>query len=428
MKIALVGPFAFSPKGTMRARAHPLAAELVRLGHQVTIFLPPYDNRTDCGKEWDLDGVRIVNVGMPKDRLIEGSSRPGLYSRMLVQLLRKIEAYRPDVVHVFKPKGFAGAVGTYFLLRRRPVVLDCDDWEGWGGWNDIKGYPWLLKEYIDRQERWLIHSAGAVTVASHALRDRASESRKSEKQVFYIPNCGPSPAGRSLQAKVRDMTRDAARRHFGFGENPILLFSGHFEDRESVDFFCRAAAQVVAKHDACVVFVGDRMEQSVIRARFPEGAGLRFFPQLGYEDFLRVIWACDVAAFPYPDDPVHRAKCSARITDYMAMSRPVLTSAVGQNTEYVEDNMTGLLARAGHENDFAAKLERLLSDSGLRETLGENAELRMREKFSWASAVQECLAAYECALSKGKQADNSRLAAIQHADQERKGEAAMRHS
>jgi len=47
MKIALVGPFAFSPKGTMRARAHPLAAELVRLGHQVTIFLPPYDNRTD---------------------------------------------------------------------------------------------------------------------------------------------------------------------------------------------------------------------------------------------------------------------------------------------------------------------------------------------------------------------------------------------
>jgi len=87
-----------------------------------------------------------------------------------------------------------------------------------------------------------------------------------------------------------------------------------------------------------------------------------------------------------------------------------------------------LLARAGHENDFAAKLERLLSDSGLRETLGENAELRMREKFSWASAVQECLAAYECALSKGKQADNSRLAAIQHADQERKGEAAMRHS
>jgi glycosyltransferase involved in cell wall biosynthesis/SAM-dependent methyltransferase len=412
MKIAFVGAFAFSPKGTMRARAHPLAAELVRLGHEVTIFLPPYDNIADCGREWDLEGVRIVNVGMPKDRPVDGSMRLALYSRMFVQLLREIEAYRPDVLHVFKPKGFAGAAGTYFLLRHRPVVLDCDDWEGWGGWNDIKRYPWIVKEYIDRQERWLIRSAWAVTVGSHALADKACESRQSREQVFYIPNCGASPANRSLQAKVRTMTRDTARRHFGFDENPILLYSGHFEDRGSVDFFCRAAAPVVARHHACVVFVGDSMEEPMIREKFPEGASLRFLPRLGYEDFLRVIWACDVAAFPYPDDPVHRAKCSARITDYMAMSRPVLTSAVGQNAEYIVDNVTGLLARPGQENDFAAKLDRLLSDSDLREKLGENAVLRMREKFSWAGAVHGCLAAYECALSKGKQPDNSGLAAI----------------
>jgi len=427
-KIAFVGAFALSPKGTMRARAHPLAAELVRLGHQVTIFLPPYDNLADCGREWDLEGVRVVNMGMPNDRTVDGSARLPLYSRMLVQLLRKIEGYRPDLVHVFKPKGFAGAAATYFLLRHRPVVLDCDDWEGWGGWNDIKRYPWIVKEYIDRQERWLIHSANAVTVASHALEDKAAEYRQGGEQVFYIPNCGASPANQSLQATVRTMTRDAARRHFGFDGNPVLLYSGHFEDRESVDFFCRAAARVVAKHQACVVFVGDSMEEPAIRERFSGGASLRFFPRLAYEDFLRAIWACDVAAFPYPDDPVHRAKCSARITDYMAMSRPVLTSAVGQNTEYVVDNVTGLLARPGNEGDFAAKLDRLLSDSELRARLGENAVLRMRERFSWAGAVQECLAAYDSALRKGRQPENlgiSAAAAPQSRSEARSPDAAL---
>jgi glycosyltransferase involved in cell wall biosynthesis len=208
------------------------------------------------------------------------------------------------------------------------------------------------------------------------------------------------------------MTRAGARRHFGFGEHPVILYSGHFEDHESVDFFCRAAAPVVAKHRASAVFVGDHVPESMIREKFPEAVSLYFFTRLGYEDFLRLIWACDVAAFPYPDDAVHCAKCSARITDYMAMSRPVLTSTVGQNAEYVVDNVTGLLARPGDENDFATKLDRLLSDSALRATAGENARLRMLENFSWAGeAVHECLAAYECALGNDEQPANSAAAA-----------------
>lgn len=390
----------------MRARAHPLAAELVRLGHEVTIFLPPYDNLDDCGCEWEQEGVLVRNVGSEGDRKIRRWRSLPLFARMLAQLIREVRQYRPDVIHVFKPKGFAGAAATYFLLRgSTPIILDCDDWEGWGGWNEIKNYPWLVKEYIDRQERWLIRRAQAVTVASKTLEARALELRRHQPRVFYIPNCGASNHGRELQEAVRALSPANVRREFGFDDNPVVLYSGHYEDRESVDFFSRAAAPVVAEHGACVAFVGKDAPESTIRQYFSGGAAGRvhFFPHLPYEKFLRLVWASDVAAFPYPNDSVHRAKCSARITDYMAMGKAVLTSAVGQNLEYIVDGESGLLAAPNDEHDFAARLDRLLSEPELRAVLGASARDRLRRKFDWGGdALRQCLAAYDCALDTAK--------------------------
>jgi glycosyltransferase involved in cell wall biosynthesis len=319
---------------------------------------------------------------------------------MLQQLIRDVSRYRPDVIHVFKPKGFAGAAGTYFLLRGDPpVVLDCDDWEGSGGWNEIKSYPWIVKEYIDRQERWMMRSAQAVTVASRTLEDKAAVLRGSRDAVYYAPNCGASAANRELQQEIRTGPREVVRREFGFGDNPVVLYSGHSEDGESVKFFCRAVAKLPEKRHASIVFVGEQRErEEEIRELLLccQHLSVSFYSRLPYGAFLRLIWACDVAAFPYPGDAVHRAKCSARIVDYMAMGRAVLTSAVGQNREYIINGQSGLLANPSDEKDFADKLDRLLSDAELRRSLGESASRRVRQLFNWSGEpLQACVAAYE---------------------------------
>ena len=144
MRVVFVCGFAWDPKGTARARAFPLAAELVKRGHEVTILLAPYDNPSQSSKKWELHGVQIVNVDVGKN--------PGVrhVPFILKRLCAAIRQYSPDVVHFFKPKGYAGAACTWLLMRGfRRVALDCDDWEGWGGWNDVKDYPWVVKEYIE---------------------------------------------------------------------------------------------------------------------------------------------------------------------------------------------------------------------------------------------------------------------------------------
>lgn len=390
MRIAFIGGFAFSPKGTMRARALPLGAQLVRQGHEVTIFLTPYDNLHDSGRQWEQDGVRIRNLRVGNGTLS--------YFRLLTALIREVNHYRPDLIHIFKPKGFAGAAGSYLLLKgTRSIALDCDDWEGWGGWNDVKPYPWILKEYIDRQERWMMRSAPVVTVASHTLQDRATKIRGTRDGIYYVPNCGAANGNLSAQARVRCMLPSEIRGRLGLPEGLIILYSGHFAPGEDVIFLCRAARKVAAQQQASFVFVGDGPDLQQVRdfCKYSNVIAF-FFPHLPYEQFLQVIWASDVAAFPYPDDSVHRAKCSARMVDYMAMGKAVLTSAVGQNCEYIVNGESGLLARPNDEPDFAAKLDWLARDPDLRQRLGRNAEQRIREKFSWSGEpLQQCLTAYE---------------------------------
>lgn len=391
MRIAFVCGFAWEPKGTVRLRAYPLAVELVNRGHEVTMFLTPYDNPAESGKEYTREGVNIKNLNVGKTPVIR-------YVALLAELCKAIDRYSPDVVHVIKPKGFAGAACSYLLLKGfGSIALDCDDWEGWGGWNDIANYPWIVKTYIDLQEKLLIRRVPVITVASRTLQSRAVDLRKSSSGVFYIPNCGVSAKDVKAQEQARSLGKADIKRIFGLADDHIIFYNGHFEPGDDIMFFCRAAAPVARMTGATIVFVGEGPDLPEVE-RYFSGQGdisVRFFPRLPYDQFIQLVAASDVAAFPYPDNPLHRSKCSTRIIDYMTMARAVLTTAVGQNLEYIVDGESGILAPPGDEARFGQELQILLRDPELRARLGQNAERRVMQEFSWSrNPVETCLEAY----------------------------------
>ena len=174
MRIAFIGGFGFNPKGTIRSRAFPLGAELVRQGHEVAIFLPPYDNLDRFWPAVDARGCASPQCGSGGSALS--------YPRALAKLVRSVDDYHPDLVHIFKPKGFAGAAGTYLLLKNKyPIALDCDDWEGWGGWNEGKAVS-LDREGIHRPSGAL-DDAGRP--CGHGCQSSASGARfqSAEKRI-----------------------------------------------------------------------------------------------------------------------------------------------------------------------------------------------------------------------------------------------------
>jgi glycosyltransferase involved in cell wall biosynthesis len=393
MRIVMIGPFGLHPRGTMSVRALPLAQALFARGHSVTLLLPPWQNPEDAGKSWEEGDVQVENVALP-------AGVPGWFHwRLAATLVRRAVALKPDVIHTFKPKAYAGL--THLALRRRfPVVVDTDDWEGYGGWNDLNPYPALLKRFFAWQERWGLTRATAVTVASRALQTLVWAMGGPPERVFYLPNGYiPRPAYPSTAAITHRPT--------------LLLYTRFFEYK--VERLWRIVEGVRARiPDVRLWAVGKGFfaEEEKLLAlaqaagwRVAEGASPAPDVDLVYaglvpaEDLPAHFAQADVALYPFNDTLLNRTKCPVKLLDLLAAGVPVVADAVGQVRESIRHGETGLLVSPGDDAAFIEAVIALLHDAVLRHSLGACAAHDAREHFTWDALAPIAEAAYTYAAS-----------------------------
>ncbi|MDH7490386.1 MAG: glycosyltransferase, partial [Anaerolineae bacterium] len=180
MNIAFVAPFGLAPKGTTRWRVLPLARALAARGHSVRVLVPSWDWPQDAGRAWREGGADVVSIPFPA--ALGKAAWPILLARLLAEARRG----KSDVVHVFKPIGFSGAIAQAMLrlpARQRPLVwADADDLET--AWADAR--PAWQRAAIAHQERWVLFRADGVTAASRALLQHVAEWRSTPP--VYLPN------------------------------------------------------------------------------------------------------------------------------------------------------------------------------------------------------------------------------------------------
>jgi glycosyltransferase involved in cell wall biosynthesis len=396
MNIVMIGPFAFKPKATVSVRAFFMARSLVKAGHRATILMPPYDNLADSGRVWEQAGVRLENMAMRRNDTWHQLVVPLRMARRAVQL-------RPDVVHVFKPIGYGGLAGLALRwFSRQPLVLDTDDWEGTGGWNDVNPYPALWKRLFDWQERWLARHANAVTVVSRTLQTQVWGFGVNPSQVVYLPN-GPDADWRE-QAEVTDAQKADVRAKLGVGEAPLALFLGNIPFGTDLDLALDAMARI---HDRLpearlvIAGVGDGLPALQAHAQAIGMADHVVFPGWIERDLVPIYTAaCDAFVNPYRDTLINRAKCAVKVVAAMAMGKAVVTSRVGENLTYIEDRRSGLLTEPGNVDDLAQALLAVLSDREWSVELGRNAQQRIWETFDWDIRLGEVERAYQIALER----------------------------
>ena len=396
LKIVMIGPFAFKPKGTVSVRAFFIARALAKRGHNVTILMPPYDNLAYSGRVWEQDGVRLENMDIRRNDAVHQLVVPA-------RMARRAALLEPDIIHVFKPIGYSGLAGVYLRrFSRRPLVLDTDDWEGTGGWNDVNPYPALWKKLFDWQERWMARHADAVTVVSRTLQDQVIGFGAHPKRVAYLPN-GPDARLRQ-QAKVSDGQIAEVRARLGVGDAPMALYLGTIPHGTDLDLALDALDAIRDR------LPGVRLVVAGVGAGLP---GLQAQARrLGLDDHVIFpgwiepeqahvyVASADAAVNPYRDSLINRSKCAGKVILAMAMGKAVVTSRLGQNLEYIEDGRSGVLTRPGDAGDLARGLLSVLSDRNWAAELGSNARQRIWEKFDWDARVGEVERAYSIALGR----------------------------
>lgn len=390
----MIGPFAFQPKATVRARAFPMAQTLAARGHEVSLLLAPYDNPAEGGRTYERRGVKVCALALGH----VGAVTPLRAAWKLASLTRHA---RPDVVHVFKPVGYAALAGMILRLTSSlPLVTDTDDWEGTGGWNSVNPYPWHWKRFFDFQERWLPRHSAAVTVASRTLETQVWGMGVPPERVFYVPNCpGPDFVARCAATGVEDGAQVRAR--LGLGDAPLAVYTGHITLGDDLDLALVAWSQVV-KHipNARLLIVGTGEGLARLRAlaaALELDDAVLFTGWVEHEAVPSLLRAADVAIYPYRDSLINRAKCSIKILEYMAMGKAIVTSRVGQNLEYIEHGKSGLLVTPGSADEFANGVIALLRDRALAERMGREAYRRINDLFTWERRIVDVERAYQVA-------------------------------
>lgn len=394
MKIVMLGPFGLRPKGTMSVRALPMAMALAANGHQVTVLIPPWDHPADAGKEWQQNGVQVVNLALP-------SAPPGLLQLWITgRLVRRALALRPDVIHFFKPKAYAGlSHWLVWMLRslrlaapRLRLIVDEDDWEH--AWNQVAPYSAVQKRFFAWQESWGLRHADAVTVASQELRRLVTAEGTASRRVFYVPN-GVWPKSAE---KGADRSQ-AVRMLWELDDAPvILLYSRFFEFR--LERIVTIMQRVVAQQPSARLLIvgeglfGQETELDDRLAAADLADAVRFSGWVPANQLPHHFGAADVAIFPLDDTPINRAKCSVKLTELLAAGLPVVADAVGQNTEYIVHGQTGWLVPPEDDAAFADAVSTLLGDAGLRRRLGTAAAQRIQEDFAWPRLAIEIEKAY----------------------------------
>lgn len=427
----MLGPFGLHPKGTMRARALPAARALARRGHRVTLIMPPWQTPEDAGREWPdrVPGVDLVYADLQGLRLPLAG-----HILLAARMARRARALRPDVLHVFKPKAY-GALAAELLGWLRPLsggregpalVVDTDDWEGAGGWNELEPYSPLQRRFFAWQERRMLRAADAVTVASRALETLAWSLGVAPERTRYLPNgveteaaWGPGGVGGPTAGEDPGFPSDpqaGASTSTAAAVSPqpspahparpptILLYTRFFDFplARPLDLLARLRD---VRPDLRLLVLGqglfgeERAFAEAARARGLAGAvELRGWVEPAA--LPAALREADLAIAPFADTLVNRCRSSAKLLELLDAGLPVVAEDVGQSREVIQDGRSGRLVPAGDLEAFAAAVLALLDDPAAAAALGRAGQARVRAIFAWARQAETLEAVYRDARAR----------------------------
>ncbi len=380
MKIVFLAPFGIRPKGTLIARMLPLAVELKRLGHGIVIVAPPYTNPEDSGMTETVNGVTLRNISL-------GPGTGAFCAPFLAwRMFRDAMDETPDLVHLFKPKGYGGLAALLHLFLSRvgrrlpPLFVDCDDREGRGGMNELHPYSLPERVLFDFQERRIPRGTAGVTVASRALQDMVRGMGVAESKIFYLPNCASPLPPADVQG---------VRERLGLAPDVpvVILYTRFFEfEQEKLHFLFQDIHRRVPSVRFLVVGKGRRGEEELLRHAARERGFSEALLPAGWippEEIPGYLAAGDVALYPFADTTINRSKCPAKLIELLRAGVPVVADRVGQIGEYIEHGISGILCSHDAWQEMADGIVGLLLAPERRRAMGEAAGRRIAESFSW---------------------------------------------
>lgn len=372
--------------GGMNVYVFQVARELARQGHPVDVY-------TRCHDPCD---PQVVDLGYGS-RVIHLEAGP--YDGTKATLYQYIPEFVGNLQRFIQVEGISYDLihSHYWLSGRVGMVLRSQ-------WNvpHVTTFHTLAKAKLNaragesesdlrvRIEETITEEADAIVVSTNQeVQDLARLYGTSGHNVSVVP------AGVDIEVFF-PTDRYEARRALGLTGQNIILYVGRIEPLKGLDILIGAVACIEDISDISLVVVGGSpgvdSEMGRLKALSHE---------LGIADRVTFTGAVSHAKLPQYYNaadvfvlPSHHESFGLVALEAMACGTPVVASRVGGLTSFISDGLTGYLIPWRCPEPFARRIETLLSNPILRNTMGRAARSRAMD-MTWTRSADRTLNVYE---------------------------------
>jgi len=346
------------------------AQELSRRGNEVAIFAPGVESK-------------VIFEGRVRVNYFRGRSFRS-YPEFVIsfctgEVVRSIREFRPDVIHVHTPF-FIGLAAWWAGKKLKVPIMGS------------------FHTPIDRYVEYLPFAVGPVRAILSFLARRYQAWFYSRGEVCTFPTRRATgfmrlpprvpirvqPGGVDLDRFNTRVGAAPARRSYGLGAAPVVLYAGRVGTEKRVDVLLRGFARIIDRTpEIRLVICGEgpgREELERLSVELGISSHVLF---TGYvpDDLLPSVYAAaDVLVQPSPVETQ-----SLVVLEAMACGIPVIGADAGAIPEVVHSGENGLLFTAGDDRELSVRLEQLFLDGSLSGKLSRGATATAR-RYSW----EEC--------------------------------------
>ena len=347
---------------------HSIVSGVPDCHHQVICFNDKKMTQRDV-----YEGVEIIRCGVLKKLFSQSLSLS-----LLGELKKILCEFNPDVVHFHTPNPLSS---VYLLAQLSKKIKLIVHWH-----SDIIEQDLLYTFYRPIEKR-LLKRADKILVTSPTYVSGSKALHSLQEKLEVIPN---TVKINKLQKQEGD-DKEIERIKNLYGRKKIIFTFGRHVPYKGLQYLIDAVPFI--SEDAVVVIAGGGPLSGELKNR-STSSSVYFINHLTDDELRYYLYASDVFAFP---SITRNEAFGVALAEAMYCGLPSVTFNIphsGVNWVCI-NNETGLESENGNIQALADAINKLLSDSILREKLSANATKRVIEKFTINAIKDNLIKLYE---------------------------------
>lgn len=383
LKFIVIGNLTYPYSGAPTSRVHAYAKGIVEKGYKALVICTgtPFENKMPFDKSGYFEGVEYIYSANTYVR------HKNFFFRNLLRVYGSLNGilniinlrikYNNFAVLEFHTK-FSFELVFYLITRLFRIKVIREQ-------NEV---PEIVKSHIDNPFKKFLHKYRAklydgVIVISNYLKNYFSDLIKKNAKVLLIP----------ILVDLNRFHENTSKEIVNKYQDYIAYCGYMIGDKDGVDILIDSFNIIANKYNNLnLLLIGGgppadlkRLTEKVKNLNLEDR--IYFTGEISQEQVPEYLINAEILVLARPDNLQAKGGFPTKLGEYLATGNPVVVTEVGELNHYLEDNKNVFFARPSDTKSFAKRLEYVISNKAVAQTVGKNGQKIASKYFNYEKAA-----------------------------------------